>query len=116
MAGIVVTYRTQTDQGDVNQRLVEAVFDELARTRPHGLRYASFRLGDGVTFVHLALVDDPSANPLVDSDAFAAFQRGLASRCDAAPSPSQAQLIGSYRVFETDASGHTTGGQHGDDI
>ena len=35
----------------VREVKVEAVFDELAESRPAGLRYASYRLADGVSFV-----------------------------------------------------------------
>ena len=46
------------------------MFAELAAQRPDGLRYASFRLDDGVSFVHVAVLD-ADHNPLSDSPAFA---------------------------------------------
>jgi hypothetical protein len=33
---------------------VRAVYDELRRSGPAGLRYATFRMEDSVTFIHVA--------------------------------------------------------------
>jgi hypothetical protein len=54
---VVVRYETRPEAADDNQRLIEAVFDRLASDDPGGLRYAVFRLADGVTFVHVAIVE-----------------------------------------------------------
>jgi len=93
---IVVRYRPRPDQTDENQRLVEAVFAELAANEPGGLRYATLRLADG-TFVHIADVDAES-NPLADTAAFAEFQKGIVDRCvdGEGPNPQEATLVGSY--------------------
>jgi hypothetical protein len=99
MATTVVRYQPRPGAADDNQALVEAVFAELAASRPQGLRYATFRLGDG-TFVHLAEVDGEE-NPLFESAAFAAFQEGLAERCGPGhgPNPQPATLIGNYGMI-----------------
>jgi hypothetical protein len=63
----VVRYRTTPDRAEENVALIEKVFAELDASRPEGLRYASFRLGDGVSFVHVAEVDTADGtNPLPD--------------------------------------------------
>jgi hypothetical protein len=96
MSQIVVRYKPKTDRADENQALVEAVFAELAETDPGGVRYATFRLGDG-TFVHIADVEaDP--NPLTQIEAFGRFQADIGDRCepDNGPDPQPATLIGSY--------------------
>lgn len=49
---VVVEYRTRPDAAEENQRLVEQVYAQLAREEPDGLRYATFWLTDGVTFIH----------------------------------------------------------------
>ncbi len=99
MSTIVVRYTPQADRADENQRLVGAVFAELAETDPGGLRYATFRLADG-TFVHIAEVEGDE-NPLASTAAFAAFQEGIAERCEPGlgPNPQPATLVGSYRLF-----------------
>ena len=92
----VVWYRTNPQDADENAHLIRDVFAELAAERPDGLRYASFRLGDGVSFVHVAVLD-ADRNPLSDSAAFAKFQAGIKDRCADGPAASDATVIGSYR-------------------
>jgi len=43
MSTRVIRYRTQPDRADENQKLVEAVFAELAEHQPAGVRYACLR-------------------------------------------------------------------------
>src|SRR3954453_17873829 len=68
----VVRYRTTPQAAGENQRLIEAVFAELAATRPAGLNYAAYRLADGVTFVHVARGDRAALSGIA---AFHEFQR-----------------------------------------
>jgi hypothetical protein len=93
---IVVRYQVKPDRADENQRLVEAVFEELAATNPAGLSYATIRLADG-TFIHIADIGaDP--NPLNEVAAFAAFLSGIDERCEPGqgPNPQQGTWVGSY--------------------
>jgi hypothetical protein len=53
MKTIMVRYKTSETHADANDASVRAVFEELRSRSPAGLRYASYRLADGVTFVHL---------------------------------------------------------------
>ena len=96
MSTVVIRYQPKLDQAEHNQKLVEAVFAELAEANPTGLRYATLRLADG-TFIHIADVDS-EANPLHDNAAFAEFQKGVAERCEPGqtPNPQAATLVGSY--------------------
>jgi len=100
MRKVVVRYTTKPDQADRNQQLVERVFEELAATDPGGVRYATFRLADGVTFVHIASLErDDGSNPLGETAAFKEFQRELPGRCAEPPAPQDATVVGSYRFF-----------------
>jgi hypothetical protein len=92
----IVRYQTTAEAADENQRLVEAVYADLAANDPGGLRYATFRLDDGVTFVHVAIVEGDE-NPLTTTAAFQAFQAGLAERVVQGPEPRGAVIVGSYR-------------------
>jgi hypothetical protein len=94
---VVVRYQTRPDAADENARLVEGVFTALAELDPGDFRYTTYRLADGVTFVHLARFDRPE-NPLATLPAFAEFQRELAQRCVEQPAPSEATVVGSYGV------------------
>jgi hypothetical protein len=100
MRNVLVRYQTKPDQGDENQRLVEQVFEELHEQRPDRLRYAAFRLADGVTFVHVAFLEtEDGSNPLTQTTAFPAFQRDIAARCSEPPAAQDASVVGSYRFF-----------------
>lgn len=76
---------------------------ELATEDPGGVRYAVFRLADGVTFVHVAVIDGDD-NPLGRSAAFARFQRDSADRRIAPAVVSDATLVGSYRFLTESGS------------
>lgn len=92
---VVVRYRTHPEAAEENARLVRAVYTALAELRPDGFRYATHRLADGVTFVHVA-VQETDENPLSALPAFAAFQRDLGRRVVEPPQPSEGTLVGSY--------------------
>jgi hypothetical protein len=107
MGVAVVRYQTKPDRAEENQALIEKVFVELDARRPAGLRYASFRLADGVSFVHVASVEtDDGANPLTATPAFSEFLRGIDDRCEEGPLASGATVVGSYRFWSTDAETH----------
>jgi quinol monooxygenase YgiN len=91
----VIQYKTKPEHAAENERLVRDVFAELAAEQPAGLRYATYRLADGVSFLHIATLD-ADANPLMDSAAFAEFQAGIKERCAEGPDPSEATMIGSF--------------------
>jgi quinol monooxygenase YgiN len=96
MTRAMVRYRVKPEARAENEALVRAVYEELARTRPPGLRYATFTEPDGVTFVHVAFVDDDAPNPLTSLTAFRAFQRDLAARCDEEPVARRLDEVGSF--------------------
>jgi hypothetical protein len=95
---VVVRYETRPEAADDNQRLIEAVFDRLAADDPGGLRYAVFRLADGVTFVHVAIVEGET-NPLPLLSAFGQFQRGHRDRIVEPPGPGEAIMLSAYRFL-----------------
>ena len=100
MPKVVVRYKVKPERVDENQHLIERVFAELAEAAPEGLRYASFRLEDGVSFLHIASIDvEDGSNPLGAIEAFADFTRGIGDRCDEPPAAQEAQLVGSYGLF-----------------
>jgi hypothetical protein len=94
----VIRYRTKPEHADENERLVREVFAELAEQHPEGLHYATYRLDDGVSFVHIA-VTDSDVNPLTSSPAFAAFQADIAERCAEGPLPAEATVIGNFQLL-----------------
>jgi hypothetical protein len=100
MRQVMVRYKVKPDRAAENEELVRAVYDELHRTEPAGLRYATFRLGDGVTFVHLASHEtEDGSNPLSQVEAFARFQENIGERCDEAPVLTELHEVGSFRFL-----------------
>jgi hypothetical protein len=91
---VVVRYRTRPDTADDNERLIKAVFEELAAVRPGGIRYFTVRV-DETTFVHTAVFDS-DANPLDDLPAFQTFTSGIRDRCEEPPATAAGRLVGSY--------------------
>jgi hypothetical protein len=97
---VLVRYTVKPGQIERNEALVRAVYDELHASRPSGLRYATFRLGDGAEFVHLASTETADgSNPLQRIAAFAAFQEGIAERCETPPVVTELHEVGSFRFF-----------------
>jgi hypothetical protein len=92
---VIVRYRTKPEAAEENQRLVEAVYRELNADSPGGLHYATFRLADGVTFVHVAAFDGED-NPLQRSAAFKEFQQDFAARAADGPEFSDVTVVGEY--------------------
>ena len=100
MRQVMVRYKVKPDRVTENEQLVRAVYDELARTEPAGLRYATFRLDDGVSFVHLASSEtDDGHNPLSEVKALGRFQEDIADRCEEGPVVTELRQIGSFRAF-----------------
>jgi hypothetical protein len=96
---VMVRYTVEPDRAAENEELVRGVFDELERTQPEGLRYATFQLPDGVGFLHLAETED-GRDPLSNVQAVQHFRRGIADRCVEGPVATELRLIGSYRLFD----------------
>lgn len=94
----VVRYRTRNDAAEENQRLVEAVYAELAAARPDGISYSTYRLEDD-TFIHIFHNTRPD-NPLAELPAFAAFQERIAERSIEGPTPMSATVVGSYSALD----------------
>jgi hypothetical protein len=91
-----VRYKVKPERVEENEQLVRDVYEELGRRRPEGFRYGTFKLEDGVSFVHLA-VQDGDENPLAQVEAFQRFQGDIRSRCDEPPLVMELQEVGSYR-------------------
>jgi hypothetical protein len=81
------------------QAAATRVFAALDAAQPEGIRYGSFLLPDGETFVALVQLDDGVENPLPGFAEFREFLEGVeASR--AAPADVQPlTVVGSYRLL-----------------
>ena len=96
MQRVMVRYTVKPDRAAENERHIQQVFAELARTTPPGMHYATFKLDDGVSFVHLYAHDTGSSEPLRALSAFQEFRAGLEERCEVAPVRTVMEEVGSY--------------------
>lgn len=100
MNPIIVQYKVKADKAQQNIDYINAVFEALKEAQPAGVRYASFQLEDGVSFIHIASIEtDDGTNPLANLDAFNAFTKDISDRCEVAPVANKANLIDSYQLF-----------------
>ncbi len=91
----VVRYTTRAGSADENEKLIKAVFAQLAEQLPKGLRYVAIRLDDGVSFIHVA-VHENDHNPLAAFPAFGEFASTIKERCTDGPAPVNGTVVGSY--------------------
>jgi len=94
----MVRYKIQPGRVEENEALVKAVYEQLAREQPKGLHYATFKLPDGVSFMHVVFESDQPGRILNEVAAFRAFVADIASRCDEPPVATELTLVGSYAV------------------
>ena len=100
MKRVMVRYKVKADRAGENESYVTRVFEQLKREQPPGLRYATFKLDDGVSFVHIALLEAADGgNPLRDLSAFKAFVAEVADRCEEPPATVNLNEVGSYGFF-----------------
>ena len=100
----MVRYRVRSGQAAHNEELVQSVYEELRRTAPKGLRYATFVLEDGVSFMHVASIEtEDGSNPLADVAAFRTFQENIGARCDEPPTAVGLREVGSYGFWDSGA-------------
>jgi hypothetical protein len=101
MRKVMVRYKVKAELADENERLIRAVFAELAREAPQGLVYQSYRLPDGVSFVHVASIDTADgSNPLLALEAFKRFTGTVRERCEEQPVTTELTEVGSYSHAE----------------
>ncbi len=100
MITTMVRYKVKADRASENERYIVAVFKQLGRDKPAGLRYASFKLNDGVSFVHIVSLEAADGtNPLRESAAFEAFTAHIRDRCEEPPVAVDLSEVGSYGFF-----------------
>jgi hypothetical protein len=100
MKRVMVRYKLKPDRVTENEALVRAVYEELRQAEPEGLRYATFKLEDGVSFVHLSVTEaGDGRNPLSDLRAFKEFQAEIRERCEEPPVVTELEEIGSFRLY-----------------
>jgi len=95
---LVTRYASRSPEAaQENQRRIEAVFAELAQSRPDNVSYLVLRLADD-SFVHISFHghQPDETNPIASADAFAHFIDGHGERRQGDIDQQQAGLVGAY--------------------
>lgn len=78
---------------------VKTMFGAIDAAHPKGVKYASTRLPDGVTFVALLAVDDATENPLSAIPEVREFQEQVKGWHAETPVVESLAVIASYGLF-----------------
>ena len=94
---VMISYKLKPDQIERNTELLADVYAELAATRPAGLRYATFRLDDQVSFVAFVEFDgQPGSAAHHRLASFQRYRSTLDERCKQPPVVTVLHEVGSY--------------------
>jgi quinol monooxygenase YgiN len=96
MGQVLIRYRLKPDQVERNEELIRAIYEELDRAAPSGLRYVTFKLEDGVSFMHIS-ESEGEESPMAGLASVQEFRRELADRCEEQPVLTELTEVGSYR-------------------
>ena|SRR5690349_3594948 len=95
---VMVRYKTKPERAAENEDLIKKVFAALDASHPAGIQYSSYKLADGVSFVHIASYEiEDGNNPLTSIPEFKAFTSGVKDRCDEPPVTTEMTVVGSYQ-------------------
>ncbi len=97
MRRVIVRYKVKPERVAEHEALIRAVFEELAKAAPPGLRYGAFKQPDGLSFVHVAFVA-AEKNPLQETAAFRAFTANIQDRCDEPPTTVELTEVGAFEL------------------
>ena len=95
----MVRYKVKAERVAENEELARAVYEELEQGRPAGVRYATFKLDDGQSFLHIVALEG-AENPLEQIEAFGRFQRDAVDRCEEPPVFTTLNPVGSFRLLD----------------
>jgi hypothetical protein len=96
MVRVMVRYKVKADRVEENERLVRGVYARLQEIGDPDVHYATFKMKDGCSFVHLASFPSKDKEAVLTGlPAFKAFQAGLKERCDELPDSQSLTEVGS---------------------
>jgi hypothetical protein len=96
MEKVIVRYKVKPGKVAENEQLIKEVYQQLHHEGMEGLSYATYKLEDGQTFMHIANYSGEGKAPLTGIRAFKDFQAGIKDRCDELPVVHRVTEIGSY--------------------
>jgi hypothetical protein len=102
MKAVKVQYTVKEDYVETNKGNIERVMSELRGLNNPGIKYSSFLLDDGKTFVHFGMYADEEAMSVVGNlESFNQFRQQLQeSRPEVPPHADDLSLVASaYDIF-----------------
>lgn len=94
---VMIRYKLKEGQVEQNRAMLLAVYTELAKNRPQGLRYETFEFDDGVEHISLVEFDGaPGTAPHHQLASFQNYRSTLEARCEEPPTVTLLREIGSY--------------------
>ena len=99
MSVLTVRARLKEEHVAEAEAAVKRMFAAIEREGVEGIRYASIRLEDGVTFLALLELADGAENPLLDLPEARAFYERLPEWYVEPPEVGPGTVVGSYRLF-----------------
>ncbi len=97
MLAMLLRTKVKAEKAAEVEAAVRSLFATLEEARPQGVRYTSYRLQDGVTYVVLLQIEEGIDNPLPKVPEFQEFQENLKGWLAEPPAPEQLTAIGDYR-------------------
>ena len=101
MRAVRVQYTVKKEYAEKNAQNISRVMKDLRALNNPGIRYSSFTLPDGKTFMHFALFENEAANGVLNNlGSFKQFQAELkVSGPESLPKPEELSLVGSSYDF-----------------
>jgi hypothetical protein len=99
MSVLTVRARLKEEHIAEAEAAVKRMFAAIEREGLEGIRYASVRLEDGMTFMALLEIEDGVDNPLPGLPEAKEFYENLPNWYVEPPEVGQGTVIGSYRLF-----------------
>lgn len=96
MTVIMIRAIAKAEHTDDIDQSVRRMFAAVDKAQPKGIRYTSYRLPDGVTYVAALELSDGVENPLPAIPEFQEFQAGLGQWLAEPPAVEQLEVVGSY--------------------
>jgi len=102
MKAVKVQYTVKEEYAETNKKNINQVMSDLRKLNNPGVKYSSYVLNDGKTFVHLGIYSDEKAMSVAtDLDSFKKFQTELKeSQPEVPPKADDLNLVASaYDIF-----------------
>jgi hypothetical protein len=95
MSVLMVRSKVKSESVAEVDAAASTMFEAIAAARARGIRYASYRLPDGLADVAVLQLDEGVENPLPHMEAFPQFQAGLKGWLAEPPMAEPVTVIGS---------------------